>query len=58
MIDFLKTVELDNLLCVLLLGVLAITSMFATADDNTLAMNIGTGLIGYLSKSAIIGGKK
>jgi len=53
MTDFLKTVELDNLFCVVLLGALAVTSLFTTNTDNTLAMNIATGLIGYLSKGVL-----
>lgn len=53
MIEFIKVIELDNLLCVVLLGAIAITSLFTTSTEVTLASSVASDLIGDLAKSAI-----
>jgi len=52
MIDFLKTVELDNLLALSIIGVIAIVSLTTTvpAANVTLATSVVSGMVGYLSK--------
>ena len=44
--------ELDNVICIILLGGIAVASLYAGENVNTtLASSVASGLIGYLAKT-------
>ena len=53
-IEFLEQQEWDNLLAILLIGIIALYSMKSGSNNTEIATGVVSGLIGYLAKSAKI----
>ena len=51
--------DLDNIICLVLLGAIALVSLIMPTENVTLASSISSGLVGYLAKSmASLGDKR
>jgi len=56
--ELLKHIELDNIIALLLIGVIAVVAMATGTDDNQIVAAIVGSLGGYVAKGAITLGKK
>ena len=58
MAEFLKQIEIDNIIALLLIGVIAVVAMCTKTTDNQIVATIAGSLGGYVAKGAIVAARK